>query len=398
MGTLEPMPTATWMLGDTVSGEVGLFLSSRAAEAIGGLESLPAGLSLRLHVLAGDAPVPPRAMDGLVAAVIELEGGRSSSLARLAATVRAHPGVPVIAALATADIGAIKTALREGADDVVHLPFSAEEIERAVLEIVARRSETADQKLAPAIAVVRSTGGCGATTVATNLAAALGQAGEQGRADRPLLVDLDVQFGDGAAYLGVEPTGSIVDLVRSTERIDAELVASIATPLDSFSVIAAPSSVTPFDAIELDSLLQVIRRLRGSCDAMIVELPANWSNWSLSLVSQADLILVVVELSVRSIAHARRTLDLFDAIGLPRHQVRLVVNKAEKRFFATLRSEDVEATLGVPVIGSLPADDSAVAPAQQNGEPVLAFAPRSKFAKAMTNLAAAVRSALPEGR
>jgi len=75
--------------------------------------------------------------------------------------------------------------------------------------------------------------------------------------------------------------------------------------------------------------------------------------------------------------------------------VRVVVNKAEKRFFASLRTDDVETTLGVPVIGALPSDESAVGPAQQQGQPVLAFAPRSKFTKAMIAMADAVRNILP---
>jgi len=390
MGTLEQMPTRRWILNETAAGDVGLFLGSHAAESFRDFTKLPSGLKLQLHVLGSDSLIPMRAMDGLVAAVIEIEGARDSSLARLAGAVRSHPAVPMIAVLSSPDVGAIKMALRAGADDVITLPLALDEIEKAVLDILARRSEAAVEALAPAITVVGCGGGCGATTVATNLAAALGQG-----AEHPLLVDLDIQFGDSAGYLGVERPGSIIDLVRSTERIDRELVASIAARLASFSIIPSPLAVTPFDAMDVDPLLQVLRQLRGECDVLVVELPTNWSNWSLSVASNTDLILVVVELSVRSIAHARRTLDLFEAIGIPKSQVRVVVNKAEKRFFASLRTDDVETTLGVPVIGALPSDESAVGPAQQQGQPVLAFAPRSKFTKAMIAMADAVRNILP---
>jgi pilus assembly protein CpaE len=65
-------------------------------------------------------------------------------------------------------------------------------------------------------------GGSGSTTVATNLAIHLHQL----TGKKVLLVDLDLELGEIALFLGVQPRFNLVDLVRNFHRMDEELLAS----------------------------------------------------------------------------------------------------------------------------------------------------------------------------
>src|SRR5665811_632394 len=59
-------------------------------------------------------------------------------------------------------------------------------------------------------------GGCGKTTIATNLGAYVASTGA-----RVLLIDLDLAFGDVAISLQLRPAASVGDLVAMTGHIDA---------------------------------------------------------------------------------------------------------------------------------------------------------------------------------
>ncbi len=57
---------------------------------------------------------------------------------------------------------------------------------------------------------------------------------------------------------------------------------------------------------------------------MLIDLPMNWTNWSLSLLARSDLVLMVTELRVPSLHRARRQLDLLDSQDLHTLDVRIV--------------------------------------------------------------------------
>src|SRR5688500_20272422 len=68
------------------------------------------------------------------------------------------------------------------------------------------------------VTVCSAKGGCGKTTVATNLAAALADGGRH----QVCLVDLDLAFGDVAIALQLFPAHTIADAVPLAGNLDAQ--------------------------------------------------------------------------------------------------------------------------------------------------------------------------------
>ena len=80
------------------------------------------------------------------------------------------------------------------------------------------RASTAEGRV---ITVFSPKGGVGKTVLATSLATQIAR--RAGR--RVLLLDLDLQFGDAAIMMGVEPEKTIYDLVMTTGELDSEKLA-----------------------------------------------------------------------------------------------------------------------------------------------------------------------------
>jgi len=325
--------------------------------------------------------------------VIEVLPDSGPSAARLTALRERFPKVPVIAAIEGASLPIVRTLVRQGIADVVALPFDVAELQQACLDAMALVEERVDQKvdLAPVVAVARSIGGCGATSIATHLAADLAASDASGRG--AVIVDLDLQFGSVADFLGVRARGSLVDLLEARERLDEDLLRSmIGDAGNGLHVIAAPDTIMPLESVNTDFLLKLIDALRRQFGYVVLDLPANWTNWALSAALGADAVVLVVELSIASLRQAKRRLELFKSIGIDEKAVQIVVNRVEKRLFRTISLDDVSETLGHPVLGSIALEAPAVSVAQNQGMLAQQVHRKSRFASDVADVGELLRS------
>ena len=163
-----------------------------------------AGMPVVLNILPTSDWINPEELEGAAAGVIQVDTDSSASIKRfqkLAAAVE----TPLIAAAYEPPLSLVRSLIHAGAHDVVPLPLSFEDIESALAPLVDqlhRRSEAAIAGHAKLVSFIKSVGGCGATSLLTQLAIRFaGNEAAKGR--EACLIDLDVQFGDVAFQLGL---------------------------------------------------------------------------------------------------------------------------------------------------------------------------------------------------
>ena len=351
---------------------------------------------IELYPCANDAALPSALVDAAKVVVVEIDPDLPRSMARLTELGRTHPALPKIAAIANSSIPMVRMLVREGVSDVVSLPFKVEDLVEVALAAVQTANAAARSKivLAPLVAVMQSTGGCGATSVATHLASSLANFVTEGH--EIAIADFDLQSGAVAEYLGSRGSGSMSDLLASGDRLDPDLIRSISRATEqNLVVFAAPPLIEPIESVETEQVLQVLTMMRQLYAGVVIDLPSDVTNWSLSALSAADLIVIVVELSVSSLRQARRRLDLFESIGIERSRIAVVVNRVEKRMFKAIDLSDVDETLGREVLGSLPLDEKELRSAQTQGVLVHDLNRRNKFNVDVVKLAALIEARLP---
>ena len=352
-------------------------------------ESLPA---LRLVPRQPGEPIGDDLLGAARLVVIEVEPDNGQSTARLTAIRERFPKLPVVAAIEGASLPIVRTLVRQGIADVVALPFDVPELLQACLDVLAVSEERAepDVALAPVTAVARSIGGCGATSIATHLAADLAEHDASGRGT--VIVDMDLQFGSVADFRGVRTRGSRAGLLEARVRLDEDLLRSmIGDAGNGLHLIAAPDTIMPLESVNPDSLLKLIHALRRQFSHVVLDLPANWTNWTLSAALGADAIVLVVELSIASLRQAKRRIDLFRTVGIDDKAVQVVVNRVEKRLFRTISLDDVSETLGLPVLGSVALEAPAVSVAQNQGMLTHQVHRKSRFASDIADLGERLR-------
>lgn len=320
--------------------------------------------------------------------VVELRGDEPASMRRLTALRTQRPSLPLIVAMRDADLATARLLIRQGVDDVISLPIQPAEFDDAVNNLLASKVKnlTREVTLAPVVAVAQSVGGIGATTIATHLAHDLcaRSGGERGCC----LVDLDLQFGNAASYLGASANLTMEDLLAAGQRADGQLLRTVtAVGSDGVAVIAAPERIAPLESVDNEQLLRVIQLAREEYDYVVLDLPGNWANWTLSAIDKADIILLVIDLSVGSLRQARRRLTLFEETGIDRSRIRIVANRVEKRLFRTINVQDAADALRYPIFATVNSDYAVVQSAHDQGILVGNIARKNRVAMDLAALA-----------
>ena len=385
---------AHWM-ADTGPAPVRLLLAGVEGEASALVGAKAAGFPLELVIADPTQTVDPSVLEGAAAAVVQVNCDDPSSVARFEELAKGP--VPLIAAAYEPPLAFVRKLVRAGAHDVVPLPLDPEELETALDPIrrmasaQGQRARAGHQKL---VTMIKSEGGVGATALlgqlATRFAAAEAAAGREA-----CLLDLDVQFGDAAFQLGLKPKLSFSDLVAAGKRMDSDLLRSVAGVHSSgLNVVAAPREIMPLESVTSDQVMAIVDLATAEYGTLFVDLPMNWTNWSLSLLARSDIVLMVTELRVPSLHRARRQLDLMDSQDLHTLDVRIVLNRTEKGLFKTIDTNDAERVLRRPVAFSIANDHETMNQAIDRGVPISEIRRKCALAKDIDAMDKGVAAAL----
>ena len=357
-----------------------LLVMSEAEMIAAQLDAVDSGrMSILLHTLPADAEIPSSALAKANILVLEVSPSNAASLERLSAVRLLYPNLIVIAAVRDANLPVVRALLKQGVRDVVGLPLPHAELFEILREISTelRAEPSSDIALGQLVTIMKSIGGVGATTIATHLGSELASRNNKRGV---CVLDLDLQFGDAASYLGLSNQLSIADLLEAGARMDGDLLRSVATKTQGgLYVVAAPVDMMPIEAVNADQILRIIDLARQQYDYVVLDLPTNWTNWALSLVARSTAIFLIVELSVGSLRQAKRQLQLLDSQGISGSHIHVVANRVEKRMFRAIDLDSASLALGHPVELSIHNDHPLVRAAHDQGVLIQQIRAKSKI-------------------
>lgn len=374
---------------DLSQHKIAIVLSEAEAAAVE--QSLvPAGdMSAIFTLLEGDAPLTDALTQSASILCLEVCSGSAASIERIAHVHASRPDLPVIALVRDADLALVRALLRQGVHDVVALPLAIAQLTESIGEILASRKAAAPASVRNGrlISVVKSIGGVGATNVAVNLASALVETGDV----TACLFDLDVQFGNAATYLGAPNQPSLSELMDGGVRVDGDFLNTVTATLPSgLKFVPAPQEIGPLEAIDDQQLQHVLQTARGEFDYVVADMPANWANWTLSVVARSDLIVLVVNLTIASLRQGRRQLQLLLSQGIQRNKIIVLANRIEQRLFKPINLDDASKALGFPVTLAVHNDYALMSAANNQGVIAGELNRKSKVARDFSKIAQSV--------
>ncbi len=231
-------------------------------------------------------------------------------------------------------------------------------------------------------------GGAGSTTVATNVAIQLHRL----TGKRTVLVDLDLELGEIALFMGVEPRFSFVDLARNFHRMDEGLLASyIEAHPTGVHVLSAPQQPEKAEGVTGEEIRKILQFLKQHYDHIVIDTSNSLTSRTLAAFDTADEIYLVANVDLPSLRNIQRCQHILDRVGKEAERVRLLVNRYQPD--ADITIDDVERSLGLEVYWTLPNDYDAVAYSINTGQPVI-LEPKCLYARELEALGAKI-SGLP---
>lgn len=309
--------------------------------------------------------------------VLESEDGEKD-FALIKKITSVSPSTAIIAAARNASPSLVLQSMRAGAQEFLEIPIAAKELETVLNRLAELKTEAVDQNHGRVVAVYSGKGGAGVSFFATNFAAAM---------DHPtLLMDLNLQAGDSASFLGIDPKYSLTDFVKNRMRLDDTLIPSLVTPHSTnLSLVAAPSEAHEAEEINADHVSEIVQILRQKFSYVILDLPHTFDPITVASFDLADDILLVLTLDIPGLRGAKRALKVFDHLGYRRDKVRVVVNRWSKSIDVELHK--IEGHLGEQLIGFVPNDYRKVMDSINLGRPLIESEPASKIALEIKRIA-----------
>ncbi|MEM7033586.1 MAG: P-loop NTPase, partial [Chloroflexota bacterium] len=208
-------------------------------------------------------------------------------------------------------------------------------------------------------------GGVGCSTLAINLAIAL----QKGASLKVGLIDASLQFGDIAVLLNVQAPRTIADLAEiddlETDLIDTVMVAH----KSGVKALLAPPTPEMSELVTESVVSQILEKARTMFDVIIVDMYSSLENTVLSILDEADSIILITTPEIPSIKSARLFFEVTEALGYPPSKTQLILNKASRN--TGIRAIDIENSIKHKVVAQLPLEDKVVTTAVNQGVPYI---------------------------
>lgn len=211
-----------------------------------------------------------------------------------------------------------------GIHGVLSMPFTGYELVTRIQQVSQAAAKAESTGSARMITIFAPKGGVGKTTIAFNLAVAVGQQGL-----RTVLIDGSLQFGDLRALLKVPVEApSLLDL--PTDRIaESDLQDVLWRDPSGIDILLAPPRIEMAEMVTTRDLDKTISLLRRVYEVVIVDTPAVVNDVNLAFLDASDTILEIVTYDSTTIHSTMVMADAFRMIGYPPTKVRYLVNRSD---------------------------------------------------------------------
>jgi pilus assembly protein CpaE len=352
---------------------------AQVAQYIRGLLNSQSTIQL-LDVVSDGSKVEPmlRELRPDVVLVDALLQGRVKGL-QLVDQIRASGyAVPVV--VLTVPQHPVQTDAARGIHGVLTMPFSGYDLVTRLQQVRQQGTQADAAGGGRIVALFAPKGGVGKTTVAFNLAVAVGQAGH-----RTVLIDGSLQFGDLRALLKVPlDAPSILDL--PTDRIqESDLQDVLWRDPSGIDILLAPPRVEMAEMVSIRDVEKILSLLRRVYSVVMIDTAAVINDVNLSFLDASDTIIEVITYDSTTIHSTLLMADAFRMIGYPASKLRYLVNRADST--GGIDPEQLERALGRQPEHHVVSGGSLVVEANNQGIPFVLMDPNAQISRDLARIA-----------
>lgn len=273
--------------------------------------------------------------------VIHGDLGPTPVLQTIRDIVSRRPGTAVILLTEELTSSVFASAMDAGARGAVEYPVSLEDLQARLVaagawvthmrkHLSSEGTDTGESRLRGQLVVVAGAkGGVGTSTIATHLAH---DAVSRVPGRSVCLVDLDLEKGDIANFLGIEHRLDISDLAKVADDLSAQTVTSaVHRGASGLSTLLSPVRLEDVGSVGEREIVLILAALRRHFDLVIADLGAQVTPVTAAAVETASQVLLVATPDVLALRGVHRTTEAWKRFGTRKiDDVKILLNKVSK--------------------------------------------------------------------
>ena len=278
------------------------------------------------------------------AVIVDIDPDSSGILYELSRILTAYPKIYIVVICSHFTKELALQAMKAGVRHYLEKKTIATELTHELQQLIHGGAER-EAISGSVISIFSAGGGCGATTVAINLANEL-----RLLSSKPvLLIDLDSCYGTVSTYLGIKSEFGIFDVLARKGLIDGHLIQSSAYPyMNNYHVLPSPASTQSANRmlLQFENLPRVLEACREVYQYTVIDAPRMSESDVTKLAGLSDILLIVFQLTVKDVNFARSMVLSLTKTGISNNKIMSIVNRYKKRS-PLVRLEDGRKALGL---------------------------------------------------
>lgn len=295
------------------------------------------------------------------------------------------PGCALVLLTDTLSVSLTREALNVG----IRLLVSFEDDPAAILDSVRRAgaleqtragsTQNASSLKSRVISVYSGKGGTGKTTIAVNIATSLAKQGY-----KTAIIDLNLEYSCVALYLDMQAKDTIAELAQERGNLNMDILRGFTVQhYSGLTVLSGPNTPESGEYVESRHVESVLSVMRPFFDCIVLDLPANFSDTTITAIENSNKVLIVMQPDLASIKAAHMATTVLASLQM-QEKIGYVYNKDSKAF---LSIRDVQRVLGVSPGFVLPRDDKTADRCQCIGRPIVLEEPRTALGRQLRHTA-----------
>jgi pilus assembly protein CpaE len=282
------------------------------------------------------------------------------------------------------DVTLYREMTRRGVSEYLITPVGPLDVVRAISSLF---SAPDAKPVGRIVAVVGAKGGVGASTVAHNIAWAIGR----DLALDSVVADLDLAFGTAGLDYNQDPPQGIADAAFSPDRVDTAFVDRLLSKCtDHLSLLAAPATLERVYDFGADAFDSILDSLRASIPCVVLDVPHQWLGWTRRLLISADDILVVAGPDLANLRNAKNLVDLLRTSRPNDHRPHYCLNQVGIPKRPEITPADFAKALESDPLAVIPFEPALFGSAANNGQMIAEVSANHKTAEMFRQMAQAL--------
>jgi pilus assembly protein CpaE len=317
--------------------------------------------------------------------IIDMDTDQHKTFSRIQALRSASPSIEIFVTAAATDTDILLNVLRAGVQEFLPQPLQKEDL-CCALERFEERYEgnrPLQTKKGKFINVLGSKGGVGTTTLAVNLAVSLQEVNPRSSV---VLVDLNLQCGDAALFLDIEPLHTLSDITSDPSRLDMTFLTSILSRHASgLYLLPAAERVEEMSEWTIECVERSLELLQSRFDYVILDSGHLLDDITVTTLNRPSTLLLVSTLSLPVVRHTKRLVTLLSQFNYPPEDLKIIINRYKSKHEISL--QDFEDSVQQKPFGIIPNDYITAASSMNKGKTLADIRKRAHITRSIKKIA-----------